>query len=256
MMWVAAGIIAISVVLPFLQRSGIFGKLLAHKHIALVVAHPDDEAMFFWPTLSQLRAAGVTISVLCLSTGNFDGLGDIRKREMEKSCMQIGVTGEDLQILDDPKLQDGWQKWPSSHVAHKALRFLVESKASALLTFDERGVSGHPNHISASEGVLEAWQLAQKQSDLPPFELFMLQSVPFYRKYLGPFGSLFPSGNCDAEAVSGNPFASLKALSAHWSQLVWYRILFALASHYGYANSYVSYGFNKKLPKEMETKQK
>eukprot|EP00434_Breviolum_minutum_P005856 symbB.v1.2.005162.t1/scaffold298.1/size236510/6 len=84
----------------------------------------------------------------------------------------------------------------------------------------------------------------------------MLQSVPFYRKYLGPFGSLFPSGNSDAEAVSGNPFASLKALSAHWSQLVWYRILFALASHYGYANSYVSYGFNKKLAKEMETKQK
>lgn len=26
-------------------------------------------------------------------------------------------------------------------------------------------------------GVLEAWQLAKKQSDLPPFELFMLQSV-------------------------------------------------------------------------------
>ena len=88
-------------------------------------------------------------------------------------------------------------------------------------------------------GVLEAWQLAKKQSDLPPFELFMLQSVawrfffflggghfkktqlcyfhchpeqklqpfffqlskkvPFYRKYLGPFGSLFPSGHSDAE---------------------------------------------------------
>ena len=41
----------------------------------------SEKAMFFWPTLSQLRAAGVTISVLCLSTGNFDGLGDIRKRE-------------------------------------------------------------------------------------------------------------------------------------------------------------------------------
>ena len=48
--------------------------------------------MFFWPTLSQLRAAGVTISILCLSTGNFDGLGGIRKREpqQKKVCCVWG----------------------------------------------------------------------------------------------------------------------------------------------------------------------
>lgn len=55
-----------------------------------VVAHPDDEAMFFWPTLAQLHDAGVRLSVLCLSTGNFDGLGDLRRQEMVESCKQIG----------------------------------------------------------------------------------------------------------------------------------------------------------------------
>lgn len=100
-----------------------------------------------------------------------------------------GVTGEALQILDDPELQDlwradlivslpalswwvcedGWQKWPSNHVADKAgfpgtlrllatphkrrpqtlpwigtkvLVFLATHSASAVLTFDELGVSG------------------------------------------------------------------------------------------------------------------
>lgn len=239
--FVAIGLVALATVLSLMRRSGIFGKLRDHKHVALVVAHPDDEAMFFWPTLSQLRAAGVTISVLCLSTGNFDGLGDIRKREMENSCIQIGVTGEALQILDDPELQDGWQKWPSNHVADKVLVFLATHSASAVLTFDELGVSGHPNHISASEGVQEAWRRTEG-ADLA-FELFMLRSVPMYRKYLGPISFLLQSERLsDAAAVSGNPIGCLKALSAHWSQLVWYRILFALFSHYGYANSFEKYG--------------
>ncbi|CAK9049201.1 Probable N-acetylglucosaminyl-phosphatidylinositol de-N-acetylase (Phosphatidylinositol-glycan biosynthesis class L protein) (PIG-L) [Durusdinium trenchii] len=144
--------------------------------VVLVVAHPDDEAMFFWPTLSQLRAAGVNISVLCLSTGNFDGLGDVRRQEMERSCLQLGVSGDALEILDVPELQDGWHKWSPDAVAAKALTFLARRKATVVLTFDGQGVSGHPNHISASEGMLEAWQRAQDTKS-PQFELLMLRTA-------------------------------------------------------------------------------
>ncbi len=38
----------------------------------LVVAHPDDEAMFFAPTLLRLVASGGDTAVLCLSTGASD----------------------------------------------------------------------------------------------------------------------------------------------------------------------------------------
>lgn len=35
----------------------------------LVVAHPDDESMFFTPTLLALKNSQCTVSVICLSTG-------------------------------------------------------------------------------------------------------------------------------------------------------------------------------------------
>lgn len=47
-------------VLPFSQ----------HNHVVILTAHPDDECMFFGPTITSLRTLTKTrISVLCLSTG-------------------------------------------------------------------------------------------------------------------------------------------------------------------------------------------
>jgi hypothetical protein len=40
-----------------------------HQNILLVTAHPDDECMFFLPTLRQSQRARCKVHVLCLSTG-------------------------------------------------------------------------------------------------------------------------------------------------------------------------------------------
>ncbi len=50
-----------------------------------MIAHPDDEAMFFAPSIIQLNNFN-NISVLCLSNGNYAGLGKTREKELEKSC--------------------------------------------------------------------------------------------------------------------------------------------------------------------------
>jgi hypothetical protein len=39
------------------------------QRVLLVVAHPDDETMFFSPTISHYRRLGWSTSLLCLSTG-------------------------------------------------------------------------------------------------------------------------------------------------------------------------------------------
>ncbi len=39
------------------------------RRVLLVIAHPDDEAMFFVPALHSLAEAGATVGVLCLSNG-------------------------------------------------------------------------------------------------------------------------------------------------------------------------------------------
>jgi N-acetylglucosaminylphosphatidylinositol deacetylase len=47
------------------------------KDVLIVIAHPDDEVMFFLPLISQLSGV-FKIHLLCISNGNADGLGETR----------------------------------------------------------------------------------------------------------------------------------------------------------------------------------
>ena len=72
-------------------------------HILLLTAHPDDECMFFAPTVLGLATAvpGTSslesppdIFSLCLSVGNADGLGNIRRDELGRSLDVLGVPDD------------------------------------------------------------------------------------------------------------------------------------------------------------------
>ena len=68
----------------------------------LVIAHPDDECMFFTPTVLGLARQGITAHVLCLSTGNFDGLGATRSLELRASCVALGVDERQTKPAPSP----------------------------------------------------------------------------------------------------------------------------------------------------------
>ena len=67
--------------------------------ILLVIAHPDDECMFFTPSVRYFRNRGDRVDLLCLSTGNFDGMGPVRRGELEKSAAVLGINS--VTIIDD-----------------------------------------------------------------------------------------------------------------------------------------------------------
>ena len=39
------------------------------KKVLVLTAHPDDECMFFAPTILRLRKKGIEVSLLCMTTG-------------------------------------------------------------------------------------------------------------------------------------------------------------------------------------------
>jgi N-acetylglucosaminylphosphatidylinositol deacetylase len=98
------------VVLPLLYTYGASHvrsnlPMLRNKRICLLIAHPDDEAMFFAPTVLALTRPelGNHVKILCLSTGNADGLGDTRRRELAKSGRLLGLGSEDdVLVIDSP----------------------------------------------------------------------------------------------------------------------------------------------------------
>ena len=72
--------------------------------VLLVIAHPDDEAMFFTPTILALRDS-VNIHVMSLSNGDYAGLGWVRASELVESCRLLGIPKERVSVVDDPSLQ-------------------------------------------------------------------------------------------------------------------------------------------------------
>jgi hypothetical protein len=126
------------------------------KEVLLITAHPDDEIMFFTPTLNKLTNSNVKVKLLCLSNGNFDGQGKVREEELKTVCKQLNIEYE---IINDDKLKDDIRyKWDSEKVAEKIAEYINKDnnieKIGAIVTFDENGVTKHLNHISCYEGLV------------------------------------------------------------------------------------------------------
>jgi N-acetylglucosaminylphosphatidylinositol deacetylase len=103
--------------------------------VLLVIAHPDDEAMFFSPVLAYLRQEGHAVDLLCISSGtrsgappgapshhpagNYYGLGELRKRELRASCAVFGI--QECRVEEQPGLEDGPHEWDAVAVARLVL---------------------------------------------------------------------------------------------------------------------------------------
>ncbi|XP_067571603.1 N-acetylglucosaminyl-phosphatidylinositol de-N-acetylase isoform X6 [Pseudorca crassidens] len=125
----------------------------------LVTAHPDDEAMFFAPTVLGLVRMRHQVSLLCFSAGNYYNQGETRKKELLQSCDVLGIPPSNVMIIDNRDFPDDpgvW--WDTERVADVLLRHVEASRINLVVTFDAGGVSGHSNHVAlyAAARVLSA----------------------------------------------------------------------------------------------------
>ncbi|KAG8066736.1 hypothetical protein GUJ93_ZPchr0004g38945 [Zizania palustris] len=209
------------------------------RSVLLALAHPDDESMFFTPTILFLKSKGHNIHILCMSQGNADGLGNIRKEELYLACATLKIPAEHVEVLDHPELQDGFhEKWNHGLLAELTMAQAQLWDIDTIVTFDSHGISGHPNHSDVHHGIckllhdngqgyIEAWELV---------------SLNIFRKYSGPVdiwlsSSILSSGSKQFHTlVNNSPSRSFEAMAAHKSQWVWFRRLFVLFSSYTYMN--------------------
>ncbi|KAL4920449.1 putative deacetylase LmbE-like domain-containing protein [Aspergillus aurantiobrunneus] len=190
------------------------------KRICLLIAHPDDEAMFFAPTLLALTKPelGNHIKILCLSSGDADGLGHIRQDELVKSAKRLGIRKDsDVLVLDDPRFQDSmaieWSKAdiasllsttfaPNTNSSTKSTRkqnakdngnSQPTATIDVLLTFDADGISNHPNHRSLYHGARYFLSTLMKDAYgySCPVTLYTLTTTNLLRKYIGVLDALF-----------------------------------------------------------------
>ncbi len=221
--------------------------------ILLVIAHPDDETIFFSPLLILLRHLKYRTHILCLSNGNFDGLGGIREKELIDSAATFGIEETDVRIINNPLLQDNlYNYWPSFEVAKEIEKYMKEICPISVFTFDNYGVSGHKNHISTYYGAKIVYNKLKDTDRYIPF--YELESVSLIRRFSGIndlfftfyaalfllFLQIFNVKKYSENNVvcSLNNLSVIYAMNYHKSQLSIIMRIHILLSRYSYVNTY------------------
>lgn len=234
---------------------------ITDSDVYFVIGHPDDEVMFFAPSLIELGKSKYNnrLKVICFSHGDAvdPSLGAIRMQELKNLARILPV--QEVVILDG--YEDSMEvQWDAEHVAASLNQVMGPIKERhVVITFDENGVSGHPNHISLYHGCKHYFASYHKKA---PRNLYVLKSLGFLEKYsftlltniellilyiskavlknilkVGVNISFFPN---HFEKNSIKFYSDLNSLSlaysamahGHFSQMVWFRYGWLVFSRY------------------------
>jgi len=193
------------------------------ENLLLVTAHPDDESMFFVPSLEQFAVK----RLLCLSNGNYEGKGKEREKELRKAAELLGFAEVNIgEFHDGPN-----EMWSEQDVASFVEPFIRDN--TWVLTFDELGFSGHSNHIAVYRGMQS---LRNKYQNV---RFMKLRSECSLLKFMGVWGGalkILLEPPLAKVFVSSNIRLVLNAMSLHQTQFVWFRILFVMFASCTYVN--------------------
>lgn len=206
--------------------------------VLFVIAHPDDECMFFGPTIVSLVQSKAQVYLVCLSVGDMYGHGKDRKKELWSACETLGINSSLIWLYNHDKLKDDPKvEWRAGLVASMILRAVETLDIDTIITFDKRGVSGHKNHIS----IYRAMAMLKSRNSLPSnCRVYLLESVSILRKYTFYadllLSLLFKHSYLHVSSMKEHKLI-VSAMAKHISQYVWYRKLFMLFSRYAYVNT-------------------
>lgn len=138
-----------------------------------VHAHPDDECIGTGGVLARYSAEGVrTVLVTCTDGGCGDGAGGskpgdaghdraavvkTRRAELDRSCEALGITHLERLDYGDSGMM-GWPQndepgsfWttPVADAADRLVELFRRYEPQVVVTYNELGMYGHPDHIQA-----------------------------------------------------------------------------------------------------------
>lgn len=170
------------------------------RRLLLVHAHPDDETIATGATMARYASEGAQVTLVTCTQGEQgeilvpelahlapdreDRLGEHRVKELTAAMSELGVT--DFRFLGGPgRYRDTGMLWgedgrravapedvrPDSfwaadlrEAADHLVEVIREVRPQVMVTYDENGGYGHPDHIQAHRVAMYAFTLAGVQS--------------------------------------------------------------------------------------------
>jgi N-acetyl-1-D-myo-inositol-2-amino-2-deoxy-alpha-D-glucopyranoside deacetylase len=154
----------------------------------LVHAHPDDESIGTGATMAKYAAEGAGVTLVTCTLGELGeiippelahlaadadgGLGEYRIGELAAACAALGVTDHrflggpgrwrDSGMMGEPSndAPDCFWQADVDEAAGELLGVIREVRPQVLVTYDDNGFYGHPDHIQAHRVAQRAFELA------------------------------------------------------------------------------------------------
>jgi N-acetyl-1-D-myo-inositol-2-amino-2-deoxy-alpha-D-glucopyranoside deacetylase len=203
------------------------------RRLLLVHAHPDDESIGTGATMAKYAAEGAAVTLVTCTLGELGevippdlaylaadadgGLGQYRIGELAAACAELGVT--DHRFLGAPgRYHDsGMMGAPSNdwdgcfwradveEAARDLLTVITEVRPQVLVTYDDNGFYGHPDHIQAHRVAWRAFELAAGL-----VQKFYATAVP--RSVLAEAMALMQADGTDRGEVGGADFTRVESV--------------------------------------------
>ena len=242
----------------------------------LVHAHPDDETINNGATMAMYAALGAEVTLVTCTRGeegevlveehshkaaiHDDLLGDHRVLELADAMKELGIT--DFRFLGSPEIKyrdsgmmgtepnergDSFWKADFDAAVGQLVKVIDETKPHVLITYDEFGGYGHPDHIQAHRVAMAAaekseWRIPKIYWNVMPRSV--IQESIDKMKELG--SDFFGADSADdlpfakddsfvTTLIDGNSYVDQKmaAMRAHATQIAVDGPFFALSNNLG-----------------------
>lgn len=189
----------------------------------LVTAHPDDEALFFGPTLTALKDQRQEVFILCLTNGNAHGLGAIRQRELLEAAAAFEVSSDHVKLINDTHLQDGHNtEWDPALIQGIVQQEVARNKIQTIVTFDPLGVTQHRNHVTINAAVRQYLAACTAIECPSGWQLVTSGRWQKYTSFLDTLPSSRSHRKPTACYLNRKLLRSYRAFKAHHSQSRWW----------------------------------
>jgi N-acetyl-1-D-myo-inositol-2-amino-2-deoxy-alpha-D-glucopyranoside deacetylase len=158
------------------------------RRLLLVHAHPDDETIATGATMAKYAAEGAHVTLVTCTLGEEgevlvpelahlasdrdDALGPHRIGELAAACAALGVSDHrflggagrwrDSGMMGTPQNDrpDCFWQAPLDEPVAELVRIVRELRPQVVITYDENGAYGHPDHIQAHRVTMAAVEKA------------------------------------------------------------------------------------------------
>lgn len=161
----------------------------SNRRLLLVHAHPDDETINNGATMAKYVAEGAAVTLITCTRGEegevlvpelahlaanqSDQLGTHRETELADAMAALGVSDFSFLGAPDRKYRDSGMMgtepnnrsecfWNAEldEAATRLVKIILDRKPQVMITYDEFGGYGHPDHIQAHRVAMRAAELA------------------------------------------------------------------------------------------------